>query len=164
MQVIINIMLLRIFIVLLFLGSFGLADGAYMLDFRLKSLKSIETVDLETYRGKWLFVLFFEANCRWCHREMQAFENLKKGEHGDAFNVVAVGIGQALPKLKRMANRFSFPALESSETLMRAIGGVKMTPYTLVADPEGNFKTKIVGYQKPDALKKILHQLIEEKR
>ncbi len=161
---------MKIIIIIILLFPLLVAGGGEtgkrgnMLGFKLRSLKTDETVDLGTYRGKWLFMLLFKENCKWCARALHTYEVLTKGESGDKLNVIAIGIGADPVAMRRMGRGISYPVLLADHQLKRALGEVKVTPYTLVADPQGNFKTKLVGYQKEDALAGIVHQLLEDKK
>ncbi|MEJ2499985.1 MAG: TlpA disulfide reductase family protein [Campylobacterales bacterium] len=140
----------------LLLGGLLNAGNFSLLDYRLETLKGTKTVDLNAYRGKPLYLTFFKTECRWCAKQLSAFEKVVQSEAGTTIHVVAVALGNDTGRLQKMAERVSFETVRASEKLLHDIGGVSMTPYTLVTDAEGNFKTKIVGYQNSESLKDII--------
>jgi peroxiredoxin len=144
-------------ILLLHFSAF--AGEFYMLDFRLQSLRNGQEVDLNDFRGKLLFLTFVKRECSWCDKQLEAFNALLEGEHAEAVRVVAIAMGDDTEALKAKTAEAAFPVLKASEALLSAIGGVKLTPYTLIADRAGNFETKIVGYTSKDQLESMIHQL-----
>lgn len=147
----------------LLLGNLLQAEGFSLLDYRLSSLKTEEMVDLHRYRGKPLYITFYKSECSWCGKQLAAFETLMKKGYGAKINVVAVALGGDTGRLRAMARQVRFAGVLASDRLLNDIGGVRVTPYTLVTDAEGNFKTKIVGYQSSDQLVKLIN-LKENKR
>lgn len=149
-------MLLRRLGTVMLLGGLLHAGSFSLLDYRLEALKEKKTVDLKVYRGKPLYMTFYKTDCRWCAKQLAAFEKVVHTEAGAQIRVVAVALGNDTRQLRKMAGEVSFEALRASEELLHDIGGVSVTPYTLVTDAKGNFKTKIVGYQNSEALKNII--------
>lgn len=128
-----------------------------MLDYTLQSLYENRAVDLNKFKGKRVLITFFDSNCKWCEKQMQSFEMLLQGEQ--EIEIIAVAMGKDIDRLKMKMSGVSFPVLKASEYLLTSIGGVKMTPYTLVANKFGNFETKIVGYKSEDQIESIIHKL-----
>jgi len=144
---------------LFFLNTLVTATEFYMLDFKLQSLHKQQEIDLNGFKGKILFLTFIKSECSWCDKQLNAFNTVLKGEHAEGIQVVAVAMGEDDETLKAKTSESEFPVLKASEQLLESIGGVKMTPYTLIADREGNFETKIVGYKSDDQIESIIHQL-----
>jgi peroxiredoxin len=151
-------MIKKLAMLLLLMGSCFAAE-VYMLDFRLEPLHGGKAVDLNDFKGKMLFLTFFKSDCPWCDRQLKAFDAVLKGPHAAEIRVVAVAMGNDTGALKAKTAEAGFPVLKASEALLSAIGGVIATPYTLVANGEGNFATKIVGYQGEDQIQSIIHEL-----
>jgi thioredoxin-related protein len=135
------------------------ASEFYMLDFRLQSLHSQQVIDLNAYKGKILFLTFIDKDCSWCDKQLKAFNTLSIREEASAVQIIAVAMGGDVEALKAKTTGLEFPVVKASEELLTSIGGVKMTPYTLIADRKGNFMTKIVGYKSEDQLELIIEEL-----
>jgi thioredoxin-related protein len=151
-------MIRKLAMLLLLLGSCFAAE-VYMLDFRLEPLRGGKAIDLNDFKGKMLFLTFFKSDCLWCGKQLTAFNAVLQGPHAGEIRVVAVAMGGDAEVLKAKSAEAAFPVLKASEALLSGIGGVKMTPYTLIADRAGNFATKIVGYQDEDQIESIINQL-----
>jgi thioredoxin-related protein len=135
------------------------ASEFYMLDFRLQSLHKQQVIDLNEYKGKMLFLTFVDKDCSWCDKQLKAFSAIVKKEDAHTVQAIAVAMGDDIEALKAKTMGLAFPVVKASEELLTSIGGVKMTPYTLIADRKGNFLTKIVGYKNEDQLESIIEEL-----
>ncbi len=134
------------------------AEDFYMLNYTLADMRTNEGIDLNRFKGKELFLTFYKNDCSWCEKQLGSFDELIASEHGSEIAVVAVAIGDDKYRLIEMAKDLKYPVLSASKKLLDDIGGVRVTPYTLIADKYGNFKTKIVGYQDKKQLDLILHK------
>jgi len=151
---------MKFFTILLLTSTMSFASEVYMLDFQMRTLSKKEQVlDLNTYKGKYLFMTFIKGDCEWCEKQLKAFNTLLKSEHSSDIQVVAVALGEDTELLKAKTNEAEFPVLCASKHLLASVGKINMTPYTLVSDTKGNFRTKIVGYQTADQIESIIHKL-----
>jgi peroxiredoxin len=127
----------KLFVLLLcFYGSHTAAQS--LLDFSLPNLQAQGNLNLEDYRGKVLLVSFFEPDCSWCFRQMKAFNRLV--ETCDHVQPIAVGVNGNNQQLRKELRRakVQFPGLKANRQLIEAVGDVPATPWTLVADQQGN--------------------------
>lgn len=151
---------MKAFAIFLFACAVSFASEIYMLDFQMHSLyKKDQVVDLNTFKGKRLFLTFVKSDCKWCEKQLQAFNSVLKSEHAKEIQVVAVTLGDDIEALQAKTKEAEYPVLRASKHLLESIGGVKMTPYTLVSDKHGSFETKIVGYQTAEQIESIIHKL-----
>ncbi|MFT7860327.1 MAG: redoxin domain-containing protein [Sulfurimonas sp.] len=151
---------MKAFVIFLLASVVTFGSEFYMLDFKMHSLyKKDQVVDLNTFKGKRLFLMFIKSDCKWCEKQVKAFNKLLKSEHAKELAVVAVTLGDDTELLKAKTKSAEYPVVRASKYLLESIGGVKMTPYTLVADKQGNFETKIVGYQTAAQIESIIHKL-----
>lgn len=154
---------MRTLILILLASSIAFGSEFYMLNFQLNSLfEKNRIVDLNKYKGKILFLTFIKSDCEWCSKELKVFSSLKKSEHAKEINVVVITLGDDTYALKVKTKEVKYPVLRASEELLDTIGGIEMTPYTLIADKKGNFETKIVGYQTAEQIESIIHKLKEK--
>lgn len=150
-------MLWRLIVFLIVFASQSYA--VYMLDFRLNALEEKKMYDLNAYRGKIVFLLFFEEGCHWCKREFALFRQLQKEEE---IHVIAVAMGKSSGALKKIAK--GFLVLRASDELLAVVGDIEVTPYMLVANQDGDFATKIIGYQSKKRLQHLIQTLQKEKK
>ena len=150
---------MKAFLILLLLSVVTFASEVYMLDFKMYSLHEKEKlVDLNSFKGKRIFLTFIKAECKWCDKQLKAFDKIAKGEHAKEMQVVVVTLGSDIKALKTKTEAIDFPVLIASEELLQSIGGVKITPYTLITDRRGNFDTKIIGYQDGEKIESIIYK------
>lgn len=131
-----------------------------LLDFHLPNIKEEGTLSLEQYRGKLLLLSFFEPNCRWCYRQMKVFNQVSKNcPH--KIQPVAVGINGPTRKLRKEIRRakVEFPALVATHELLNAVGKVPATPWTLVADQNGDLVTTLRGYMPAEKLNQLFGKI-----
>ena len=118
-----------------------------LLDFTLADLHRSEPRPLDEFRGKLVLISFFEPDCRWCYRQMRAFNRL--GRQCDAsLQPLAVGINGSVAQLRRELRRakVKFPAFRASRRFLDDAGGVPATPWTLLLDPAGKVMATLRGY------------------
>ncbi|MCW8877123.1 MAG: hypothetical protein OQJ89_04720 [Kangiellaceae bacterium] len=120
----------------------------------LQNLFAEQPVVLKSRKDNLLFVTFFEDKCRWCLRQMVAYEEFKTKINAD---FVMVGVGDSKLKLRHWAKRAgtSIPTAYASDKLLALVGKPEVTPYTLIFDSEGHFLTKVTGYIKPGKLSQL---------
>jgi|GEM_PF-3170202 len=151
---------MKVVVAFLLLGAISLASEIYMLNFQMHTLSDKnKVVDLNSFKGKYLFLTFIKGDCEWCEKQLKAFNTLLKSEHSQEIQVVAATLGEDTKLLKAKTKEAEFPVLSASQELVTSIGGVEMTPYTLISDKKGNFQTKILGYQSADQIESIIHTL-----
>ncbi|WP_196138630.1 redoxin domain-containing protein [Aliikangiella sp. G2MR2-5] len=125
---------------------------------KLHSLQSEDVVDLEGYIGKPLLLSFYEDKCRWCLRQIKAYNRLNEKSR---MQFVMAGIGDSNRLLRLWAKRArpEIPILKASQKLLELIGDVPATPYTLIFDSRGRFVTKVTGYMDEDKLELLSKSL-----
>lgn len=125
---------------------------------KLQNLFEERPIILKAKKENLLYVTFFEDKCRWCLRQMSAYQ---KYQHKMKADFVMVGVGDSKYKLRHWAKRArtDIPVAFASDELLSLVGTPKVTPYTLIFDSEGQFLTKVTGYIKPDTLEQMSFQL-----
>jgi thioredoxin-related protein len=151
---------MKVFVVAFFACTLSFASEFYMLNFKMHSLHAHNQVlDLNSFKGKRLFLTFVKSDCKWCEKQLQAFTTLLKSEHAKEIEVVVVTLGDDIELLQAKTSNINYSVVRATNNLLESIGGVAMTPYTLVADQNGNFETKILGYQTAEQIESIIHNL-----
>ena len=142
------------FVTVIWLGEVNAASRATLPAIELPNLFAEQPIVLKPSKDKLLFVTFFEDKCRWCLRQMVAYERFKTQLNAD---FVMVGVGDSKLKLRHWAKRSgaSIPTAYASDKLLDLVGKPQVTPYTLVFDSKGQFLTKITGYIKPAKLTQL---------
>lgn len=128
-----------------FISGNSFAGSLY--DFTLPNLQHERPVSLGDYHGKIVLVSFFEPDCRWCHRQMKAFNQLIR-DCDASLQPVAVGVHgnkQQLRKELRKA-KVKYPGLVATKEFVKSVGGVPATPWTLLLDPNGDIIYTFRGY------------------
>lgn len=105
------------------------------------------TVLLQAPEAGLLFITFFEPDCSWCLKQMQALDELQKNKK--QYKVVAIGIQGSRFDLKQWAARADtgLPITRITPQIERQLGSPRVTPTTLIFDDKGNFVAKFVGFQ-----------------
>ena len=116
---------------------------------------------MERFRGAPILMMFFEPECGWCLRQFKVLDKVQEDCKG-AVRPVAVGINGSRQELLSEHRRINpdIPTYQASSGLLGAIGGVPATPYTVIADNEGQPLGWLRGYVTEEQLRPlILEQL-----
>ncbi|MEW6118624.1 MAG: TlpA disulfide reductase family protein [Pseudomonadota bacterium] len=115
---------------------------------KLKDLDG-KTHDLAALRGKVVLVNFWATWCPPCRREMPSMQRLKDALSGEAFEVLAVDIGEDADTIQTFTSQLdatlTFPIL--LDTRSRAMQGWKVAglPTTYLVDKQGRIVANAVG-------------------
>ncbi|MDP6374391.1 MAG: redoxin domain-containing protein [Pseudomonadales bacterium] len=136
------------------------SNNVSLLDYELKSLSAPERHTLSRYNGKPVLMVFFEPGCSWCFRQVRAINRLHQRCEGH-FEALAVGVNGTRASLMKEINtlRPRFPAYQASPELLRSIGGIPATPFTLLGDTGGDFVGWMRGYVNDNDLHTHLKQV-----
>ena len=138
---------------LLFSPVVGAEPAPSLLEFELRSLEEPEVHQLSRYQGKPLVMIFFQPECNWCAKQIEAINKLRKQCHRE-IEAVAIGFGSNRTELRKELRRLrpDFPAYQASPKLIAEVGGVVATPVTLLGDSDGRFVSwtrGFVPYERP---------------
>lgn len=113
----------------------------------LESLNSDKQISLAQYKNKVVLLSFFEPDCKWCNKQMKAFNKLQE-QCGQIVQPIAVGVHGRPRELKQELRKakVNFPAFIASQELLQATGDIASTPITLVIDEKGEFIAPLHGY------------------
>ena len=127
-----------------------------LLNYQLKDLKSVETHNLDQYRGNTFLMIFFQPDCPFCVKQSKVINEIQ-AECSD-FQAIGVGVNSSRsdPQVDARKMRADYPTYEISAPLQAEVGKVVGTPLMLVADKQGVFTEHLQGYQKMDSLIPIL--------
>lgn len=145
-----------------------LAEGSPAPTFVLPGLDG-KMVDLQSYRGKVVFLNIWATWCPPCRDEMPSMERLYRELKGEDFEILAVSVDKAgaadvAPFMKR--HRLSFPALLDPEGTMNGIYGATGVPESFIINREGVIKKIVIGpmdWASPAAVR-FFRDLIEAPR
>jgi len=144
--------------------AFGSADAVRVGDvapaFSLKDVTG-NTVNLEDFKGKVVFLNFWATWCPPCRTEMPSMERLNEVFHGKDFVMLAVNIERegntAVPAFLER-NPFSFTILLDLEEKVQQGYGVYRFPETFLIDRNGRVASHYIGaydWSTVDILKQI---------
>ncbi|MEE9191149.1 MAG: TlpA disulfide reductase family protein [Candidatus Aerophobetes bacterium] len=130
-------------------------------DFTLKTLKG-ETVSLEDYRGRLIFLNFWATWCGPCRAEMPSMQRLWEEFKEEDFVILAINIQEESKLVSSFMNErgLSFPVLLDEKGKVARTYGVRGIPTTFFLNPEGEIIGKAVGARDWDSEESF--QLIEE--
>lgn len=127
--------------------------GQSLLDYEQRSLNDLSARNLQTLVGKPSLILFFEPDCSWCYKQTKVFNRLYTAcrEH---LNIVGLGVNGNQSALKKEAWRLKarFPLFMAGHALVKDMGGVSATPFTLVLNQQGGLQSHAKGYLSPKKL------------
>ena len=119
-----------------------------MLDFVLNDLQG-EKVNTETLRGKFLWINFWNRGCPPCIEEIPSMQELWEEFGGDAFILLALGIGETknsvLSFLEDNELYVTFPVLLDTEGQVWRMYGARYFPTNLFIDLQGNIIGAAIG-------------------
>lgn len=116
-------------------------------NFSLSSLQNKGQVPLSDYKDKILLLSFFEPDCKWCYKQMKAFNQLQE-DCSHSIQPIAVGVHGRRSELKQELRKakVSYPAFIASDKLLQATGDIASTPITLIIGAQGEFIAPLNGY------------------
>ena len=149
----------RLLLLLLMAMPAWSGDDHTLLDFELRSLEGPERHSLKQYRGTPVMMMFFEPDCPWCFKQVRVFNQLSQ-ECAGGVRPLAVGVNGSRRELlaEYRKSKPEFPAYQGSASLLEAIGGVPATPFTLVANEQGQPLGWLRGYMDAARLKTLIKQ------
>jgi peroxiredoxin len=116
-------------------------------NFALKDLEG-RTIDLESFRGKVIFINFWATWCVPCRAEMPLMEKLYQEFKDKDFVMLAVsedleGKSVVEPFVKEL--KFTFPVLLDQDLAVMTLYGIRAIPETFLIDRTGLITHKIPG-------------------
>ena len=139
-------------LVLLVIGKGAVGDGAFLGQqapaFSLADLDG-QPVDLDSLRGKVVFVNFWATWCAPCREEAPSLQKLYARLQPRGFEVVAVSIDPANQEkaVRSFVDEFDleFPILADPDQRAYRSYGVTGVPETFLIDAEGRLAEKFIG-------------------
>ena len=151
---------------LLVLMTIGWSGTNHLPNMKLKDLKN-KRQDLSQYYSDGPILLnIWNLACEPCKKEMKELDklNIKYGPQG--FEVVSINIDntRSMSKVKSYVNsqKYSFTVLSDPKAEFFRKMGVKVMPFVIIADSNGEIINRHVGYNPGDEIrleKEILHIL-----
>lgn len=118
-------------------------------DFELPLLTG-ESVRLQDYRGKVVFLNIWATWCGPCREEMPSMEKLYQALKDYDFEILAVSIdSQGADVVAPFAKKFNltFPILLDRDGVTGRIYGTTGVPETFIIDKRGVIVSKVIGYR-----------------
>ena len=102
---------------------------------------------LADWKGKTVVVNFWATWCEPCREEMPSLERLKARLPANAFQVVAVNVGESPERVARFTREVpvSFPILYDRESATAKTWKVRGYPTSYVIGPDGRIRYYFVG-------------------
>jgi thiol-disulfide isomerase/thioredoxin len=150
-------------------GEMGITpvnSGAGPFDVALQSLEG-DTVNLEKYKGKIVFLNFWTTWCESCRDELPSMGKLYDKLRNRDFAMVALDLEQPASMVKEFVQEFKLPftVLLDSDGKAKSLFGVGTIPTTFILDKEGRVIGTAVGPREWDSKKSIalFEHLLSEK-
>ncbi|MBM7661177.1 peroxiredoxin [Bacillus mesophilus] len=120
--------------------------GSTAPNFLLKDLEGNE-YELESYRGKGVFLNFWGTYCKPCEREMPYMENQYKQFKDQGVEILAINVDEAPIVIQKFVDRYNltFPVPVDKGTQVLNAYGVKPIPTTFLIDKNGKVVDIISG-------------------
>jgi len=116
------------------------------LTFTLPDL-SAQQHTLADYRGRVVLVNFWASWCAPCVYEMPGLVSLKQRHAGQAFEILAVNVGEKKYRVHKFVNLIDFTLpvlLDTSQEVFHA-WGVELLPTSFLVDAEGRVRYRVLG-------------------
>lgn len=111
------------------------------------SLLEGETVSLEQYRGKVLFLNFWQTTCEPCKREMPTFADFL-ADYGEEANILAINFDETPEQIQAFLDEYNIQgvpiALDESSRTRRSYG-IANIPVTFIIDANGIVRNMKLG-------------------
>jgi len=121
------------------------------INFTLKNL-SDESVDLEDYRGKVVFLNFWATWCGPCKYEIPSMQELYDVYKDDGLEIVAVNLAERKSTVAKFVDEYemTFPVLLDERSSVGSIYGARSIPTSYIIDRNGNILSMFVGAREWD--------------
>lgn len=123
----------------------------------LRQLHSNTAEQLNT--GKPYLLTFYAPDCRFCERQLQHMQQLIT--HCPDAGMAVLGINGNRRELRAVLQQhnITLPAYLPDNRLLRQLGGIAATPYTVVLDEQLQWIGSVQGYLDDSQLLTILQEL-----
>ena len=130
-------------------GLQPVADRPEAADFALPGLDG-DTHRLSDLRGKVVLINFWATWCPPCREEMPSMQRLYESLEGEAFEVLAVNVGEREPNVfsyarSELGTELTFPILLDPEAKVIERFPVRGLPTSFLVDRQGRLAYKAVG-------------------
>jgi thiol-disulfide isomerase/thioredoxin len=133
-------------------------------DFALKDLSG-RTVRLSDYRGKVVLINFWATWCAPCRAEMPDLVKLQKEYQERGLRIVGVTYPDYTRRaVQKMASqlRVNYPIVLGSRELAASYNVGEVLPTTIVIDPEGKIRGRILGILEPEEFEETIKPLLDK--
>lgn len=121
-------------------------------------------VDLEEYRGRTLFLNFWQTTCAPCVRELPAFATFSNEQGTEGAQVLAVNFDETRLDVQSFLGTLDAEglrvALDGDSTVRRSYG-VQMIPTTFIIGPEGRVHYMHLGEISLEQMEEYLRMVAE---
>lgn len=148
----------KLFSILLSLSlGFSPQAFAFLQQLALPNLTGEGQTQLADFQGRLVLMSFFEPECSWCYRQMKVFNRIQS-ECAQQLQPLSVGVNGDSHRLRKELRRAKvrYPAVQATAQLMRLVGTVPATPWTLVFGPQGELLGKMQGYIRFEQMEELL--------
>lgn len=102
-------------------------------------------VDIATYSGKVVLLNFWATWCPPCRQELPSLSRLKKQFGKDAFEILAVNVGEDPESVFDFIGNPDYPVIFDHDSKAMTNWSVKVVPTTLLVDRQGRIAFRAVG-------------------
>ena len=116
------------------------------------------TLDLEKYHGKWVFINYWATWCESCKLEIPELNAFAKSHPNTVvfFGVNYDGLKSTALRQAIAQAHITFSILKTDPADALKLGAVNVVPTTFVFGPNGYFVTTLIGPQSQMSLDKII--------
>ncbi len=138
-------------------------SGEMAPNFQLQTLDG-ESVELDDYKGKGVFLNFWATYCPPCTKEMPYMDNQYKEFQDKGIEILAVNVGEPLLTAQKFTHRhdLSFPILLDGREEVYKAYGVKPIPATFLIDEHGIVVDRVTKGLTEEEIKKMMERIIPE--
>lgn len=117
-------------------------------------------ISLGDFRGKVLLVDFWATWCAPCKKEMPGYEDLYRRYRSRGLMVVGIALDSDPKAVARFAKklRVTYPVVINGMDVSRY--GILGIPTTILVDPDGFIRKKVVGFEHEEAIEKALKEIL----
>ena len=149
---------------LLAMSAGAVETGAAAPGFRLPTFASGQPVSLADFRGKVVFVDFWESWCSPCRQSLPLYDKLRETYPAAAFEILAIGLDEDVADAKTFLaeHPVKYTTLQNPQGDVAKAFDLKGMPSSYLIDRDGIVRARHVGFEAKDidALKKEIDSLI----
>ncbi|MFH1858482.1 MAG: TlpA disulfide reductase family protein [Candidatus Omnitrophota bacterium] len=123
-----------------------------------------ETVRLEDFSGKVVYLDFWSSQCYPCLLQIPQLVSLYNAHREKGLVVIGISLGDSEDTLRHYIQKMgiTYPVVAGDDQIVELYRGIYFLPTAFLIDREGLLRKKFFGYRDREAIEHLILPLLEE--